>query len=137
MAAYRRMSPFFDPSVTPNGGLSAAATQRNREPILEVLRRVLPTQGLVLEIASGTGQHAAYFSSAFPALSWQPSDVLEAHLKSIEAWRQAAGAPNLLSPVALDVEVEPWPIVTAAAILNINMIHIAPCTIFEGERDFV
>src|SRR4051812_43561323 len=76
----------FDPQPLPQGGLHAAATERNRDPILEVLRGALPPAGLVLEIASGTGQHVAHFAQALPALDWQPSDASAAHLESIRAW---------------------------------------------------
>ena len=120
------MTPFFDPRQLPSGGLDAAATERNREPILEVLRRVLPPAGLVLEIASGTGQHVAYFARALPALKWQPSDPSEPHRDSVRAWTSAATVENVADPVALDVESWPWPVTHADAILNINMIHIAP-----------
>lgn len=120
------MTAFFNPQPTPEGGLHAPATQRNREPILEVLQRVLPTQGLILEISSGTGQHAAFFASALPGITWQPSDLSPAHLQSIEAWRQFTGSPNLLAPLFLDVEENPWPLQRADALVNINMIHIAP-----------
>lgn len=120
------LSAFSNPQPTPEGGLSAPATQRNREPILEVLRRVLPTHGLVLEISSGTGQHAAFFAAALPGITWQPSDPAPAHLQSIEAWRQSSGSSNLLPAVFLDVAVAPWPVQQAAAVVNINMIHIAP-----------
>ena len=75
--------PFFDPRPVPSGGLHAASTDRNRGPILEVLREILPASGLVLEIASGTGEHAAFFAPLFPALRWQPSDASAAHLESI------------------------------------------------------
>jgi SAM-dependent methyltransferase len=124
----------FDPTPVPTGGLHAAATDRNREPILEVLRTVLPSTGLVLEIASGTGQHAAFFAPHFPALRWQPSDASPPHLESIRAWSAAAAAPNLLPPLLLDVEREPWPaeVAHAHAILNINMIHIAPWSAAEA-----
>jgi len=118
--------PFFDPERAPSGALHAAATQRNREPILEVLRGVLPPAGLVLEIASGTGQHVAFFARALPALRWQPSDPTPAYLDSIRAWTAEAGVANVAAPVELDVERWPWPIERADAILNINMIHIAP-----------
>jgi len=118
--------PFFDPQPVPSGGLHAAATERNREPILEVLRRVLPATGLVLEIASGTGQHAAFFARALPGLRWQPSDPSPPHRASIAAWTAASGADNVAAPLALDVERWPWPLSGADAILNINMIHIAP-----------
>jgi len=115
---------FFDPQPTPAGGLHAAATERNREPILAVLRRVLPAEGLVLEIASGTGQHTAFFAAALPALRWQPSDPSPAHRQSVAAW--TAGAANVAAAVDLDVERWPWPVAQADAILCINMIHIAP-----------
>ena len=124
--------PFFDPQPTPQGGLHAAATDRNREPILEVLRRVLPPTGLVLEIASGTGQHVAFFARALPALRWQPSDPAPAHRESIGAWVAAAAAGNVAAPLALDVEGWPWPVTGADAILNINLIHIAPWSATEA-----
>ena len=117
---------FFDPQPVPAGGLHAAATERNREPILEVLRRVLPAEGLVLEIASGTGQHAAYFAAALPGLRWQPSDPVAAHRDSVAAWAAAAGLTNVLPALALDVERWPWPAPRADAVVCINMIHIAP-----------
>jgi SAM-dependent methyltransferase len=125
--------PFFDPRPAKSGGLHAAATERNREPILEVLRRVLPPRGLVLEVASGTGQHVAFFASSLPgALRWQPSDASAAHLVSIRAWAASSGASNIAPPVELDVERQPWPVTHANAILNINMIHIAPWTATEA-----
>jgi SAM-dependent methyltransferase len=128
--------PFFDPHPGPDGALRAAATERNRDPILDVLRRVLPPSGLVLEIASGTGQHVAFFASALPALRWQPSDPSAAHQGSIRAWAAASGAANIADPLALDVERPPWPVARADAILNINMIHIAPwsatAALFQG-----
>jgi SAM-dependent methyltransferase len=138
------MAPFFDPRpaphVVPEGGLHAPATARNREPILEVLRRVLPPRGLVLEIASGTGEHAVFFASslaasmagALPALTWQPSDPRPEHLASIAAWRAEAGTSNLRPPLGLDVEAEPWPVDFADAIVCINMLHIAPWSACEA-----
>ena len=123
---------FFDPLPAPSGGLHAAATERNRAPILEVLRRVLPAEGLVLEIASGTRQHVTFFASALPALRWQPSDPSPAHLESIREWTAASGVHNLAAPLDLDVERWPWPITQADAILNINMIHIAPWSAAEA-----
>jgi SAM-dependent methyltransferase len=115
---------FFDPQPVPAGGLHAPATERNREPILAVLQRVLPPEGLVLEIASGTGQHAAFFAAALPALRWQPSDPASAHRDSVAAW--AASLTNVLPAVELDVERWPWPVTRADAVVCINMIHIAP-----------
>ena len=124
--------PFFDPQPVPEGGLHAAATERNRDPILAVLRLVLPPTGLVLEIASGTGQHVAYFARALPELRGQPSDASSAHLESIRAWSAASGADNITSPLLLDVERAPWPIAHADAVLSINMIHIAPWSAAEA-----
>jgi SAM-dependent methyltransferase len=123
---------FFDPPPTASGGLHAAATERNRGPLLEILRRVLPPAGTVLEIASGTGQHVTFFARELPALRWQPSDPSPVHLDSIRAWTVASGADNVAPPVQLDVEIAPWPVAQADAILNINMIHIAPWTAAEA-----
>jgi cyclopropane fatty-acyl-phospholipid synthase-like methyltransferase len=103
----------------------APATERNREPIREVLARELPATGTVLEIASGSGEHAVHFARAFPDLTWQPSDPDPTARASIEAWRADAGLPNLAAPLALDVTA-PWPIDRADAIVCINMIHISP-----------
>jgi SAM-dependent methyltransferase len=105
---------------------------RNREPILDVLRRVLPPQGLVLEIASGSGEHAAYFANALPALVWQPTDPDSRALASIAAHRDAAGAPNLLAPLHLDVTSARWPVGHADVVMCNNMIHISPWTASEG-----
>ena len=88
---------------------------RNREPILEVLRRVLPPQGLVLEIASGGGEHAAYFASNLPGLLWQPTDANSEMFESIAAHRAAAGVANLLTPLHLDVTSQQWPVERADA----------------------
>jgi hypothetical protein len=110
----------------------AAATQRNREPILDVLRRVLPAAGRVLEIASGTGEHAVFFAASLPHLTWQPSDVDAANRASIAAWREEAQLPNLLAPLDLDATSDEWAIDGAAAVVNINMIHIAPWAACEG-----
>jgi SAM-dependent methyltransferase len=123
---------FFDPPPAPTGGLHAAATERNRQPIVQVLRRVLPPTGLVLEIASGTGQHVAFFARELPALGWQPSDPSPVHLDSIRAWTVASAVDNVAAPLQLDVEVAPWPIARADAILNINMLHIAPWSAAEA-----
>jgi hypothetical protein len=102
------------------------APERNREPILEVLRRVLPSRGTVLEIASGTGQHAVHFASQLPALHWQPSDVDEHNLASIRAWRSGSALPNLRAPLRLDVCDADWGLPAVDAIFCANMIHIAP-----------
>ncbi|HEX8381117.1 MAG TPA: DUF938 domain-containing protein [Allosphingosinicella sp.] len=108
------------------------AAERNREPILEVLRKHLPERGRLLEIASGTGEHAAFFAAAFPDLLFQPSDPDPAALASIEAWRVEEGPPNLLQPVRLDASVAAWPVEAADAILCVNMVHISPWSATEG-----
>jgi SAM-dependent methyltransferase len=105
---------------------SAPAALRNRQPIAEVLRDWLPASGLVLEIASGTGEHAVHFAHAFPGLEWQPSDVHPGALTSIRAWRQAAGLPNVREPIVIDAAAPEWPIGRADAVLSINMVHISP-----------
>ena len=117
------------------------ATSRNAGPILEVLKRVLPTSGTVLEIASGTGQHAAHFVSALPGIIWQPSEANLNHHRSIRAWIKETAAPNLRDPLAVDVLDVPWPVETApptppiTAIVNANMIHIAPWAVCEALLD--
>jgi SAM-dependent methyltransferase len=104
----------------------APATTRNREPIREVLERELPTLGTVLEIASGSGEHAIHFARAFPGLTWQPSDASQPALASIAAWRAEAQLANACAPIALDVTAATWPVAHADAIVCINMVHIAP-----------
>lgn len=105
---------------------SAPAALRNREPIAEVLREWLPLSGLILEIASGTGEHASYFAERFPTLEWQPSDVHSDALSSIEAWQRESGLANLRPPVVLDAASADWPVDRADALLSINMVHISP-----------
>jgi hypothetical protein len=105
---------------------SAPAAGRNREPIAGVLREVLPERGTVLEIASGTGEHVAYFAGLFPRLHWQPSDPDPAALDSIRAWRDEAGRQNLLEPIWLDASADSWPVAAADAVLCANMVHISP-----------
>jgi hypothetical protein len=104
--------------------LTWGAPERNKQPILEVLRRVLPASGTLLELASGTGQHAAYFAAHLPGWTIQPSDVDPENLASIEAYRLEAGLASLRPPVLLDVADASWP--AASAIFNANLIHIAP-----------
>jgi SAM-dependent methyltransferase len=104
----------------------APATERNRDAIVAVLERVLPKTGNILEIASGTGEHAVAFARAFPGLAWQPSDPDPAALASIDAWRAEAGLPNLNAPVQIDAAEQRWDVTHADAILCINMIHISP-----------
>lgn len=109
----------------------APAAERNAAPILAVLDRVLPDSGLVLEIASGTGQHAVYMARALPGIEWQPSDPDPAARASIAAWRDEAALPNLLPPIDLDVSA-PWPIDRADALVCINMLHISPWSAAEA-----
>ena len=112
----------------------APAAARNVEPIGDVLAEWLPAQGLVLEIASGTGEHALAFAKRFPKLNWQPSDPDPQALASIAAW-QVEGPGNLRPPVQLDVCAAEWPIRAADAILCINMVHIAPWEASLGLLD--
>lgn len=112
--------------MTQDDRLDAPAAARNRDPILDVLRRVLPDTGLVLEIASGTGQHVVHFARALPALDWQPSEPDAGGRRSIAAWSAADGLANVRAPLGLDVIGGNWPIDAADAIVCINMIHIAP-----------
>ena len=101
----------------------AEACDRNQTPILEVLKEILPDTGKVLEIGSGTGQHAAYFSRSLPHLVWQPSDLAEA-LPSIEAWREESCAPNLGPPIVIDLLGNNEALSRVDAIVCINVIHI-------------
>jgi len=104
----------------------APATMRNRDAIVAVLRDVLPSTGRILEVASGTGEHAVYFGQQFPDLSFQPSDPDPANLESITAWTNRENVSNVLSPLPLNALTSDWDIDQPAAILCINMIHIAP-----------
>jgi cyclopropane fatty-acyl-phospholipid synthase-like methyltransferase len=107
----------------------AASTARNREPILAVLRRVLPENSKVLEIASGAGEQAVFIAKAMPTLDWQPSDPDEQARDSIASWVAHEGLTNVRPPLAIDVHDETWGVedrVPFDAIVSINMIHIAP-----------
>lgn len=106
--------------------LHSDPAQRNRAPILAQLQRLLPAQGLALEIASGTGQHAAHFAAGLPGWVWQPTELTASARASISAWR--AGLPNVRRPLPLDVLADPWPDVPPVvdAIFCANMLHIAP-----------
>jgi SAM-dependent methyltransferase len=115
-----------------NEALTSPSVARNRDPILAVLRRVLPPAGIVLEIASGTGEHAVHFAAALPHLMWQPTDRDEQALKSIAAYREASSLPNLLAPLVLDASASAWPIERADAVVAINMIHISPWRATQG-----
>src|SRR3712207_6217423 len=83
---------------------------RNRDPILAVLRRVLPATGMVLEIGSGTGEHAVHFAAALPGIEWQPTDFDEESRRSIAAWRAGSNLANLRAPLTLDVTAAAWPV---------------------------
>ncbi|SAL22520.1 DUF938 domain-containing protein [Caballeronia humi] len=113
----------------------APAAERNRDAILAVLARVLPERGVVLEIASGTGQHAVHCARALPGIDWQPSDPDAGSRASIEAWRVHEGLANLKTPLATDVRAADWGVKSAAAIVCVNMIHIAPWDAAEALFD--
>ncbi len=108
----------------------AAACERNREPIAARLADWLPAQGRVLEIGSGTGQHAVYFGARFPGLIWQTSDVTENH-PGISAWLADAGLANVLAPLAFDVLHDPWPAARFDAVYTANTAHIMPIAAVE------
>jgi hypothetical protein len=119
--------------LLPRRGKVSPSTARNRHPILEVLKPRLPPTGFVLEIAAGAGEHAVYNAAAFPYLHWQPTDEDPDSLDSIAAWRAHAALPNLLPPLQLDAsDPASWPVDKADAIININMIHIAPWKATQG-----
>jgi hypothetical protein len=122
----------FKMDAFPNRAACSTAVARNREPILAILRRVLPAHGLVLEIASGTGEHAVHFATGLPHLDWQPTDRDADARQSIAAHRALARLPNLLAPLELDASARSWPVARADAVVAINMIHIAPWTATQG-----
>ncbi|MGD9784226.1 MAG: DUF938 domain-containing protein [Hyphomicrobiaceae bacterium] len=111
----------------------APATARNRQPIAAVLQRHLPSQGLILEIASGTGEHITFFAQTFgPGLVFQPTDPDPSARVSIDAWTAALGVKNVRPAIELDAASADWPVVAANAVLAINMVHISPWTATEG-----
>lgn len=121
---------------------SSPAADRNKQPILETLRRVLPERGMALEIASGTGQHAAWFAAGLPGWQWQPTDLQASAMATIAAWTEQSGARNVLPPMRLDVTAEQWPDgadlfgeafgETFDAVYCANMLHIAPWAACTG-----
>jgi hypothetical protein len=121
--------------------LQAPAARRNSAGILHIIEKVFPRDGLVLEVASGSGYHAVQFSRALPAVRWQPSDPSPDARASIREWARDEGGANLLEPIALDVRSEPWPVTAADAILCANMVHISPwsCTqaLFRGAGEIL
>ena len=105
----------------------APSVARNRDPIWEVLKPELPRRGLVLEVASGSGEHTVHFAKrAAPELTFQPSDLDAAARASIDAWAAAEGLSNVRPALALDATAETWPVARADVVLCFNMIHIAP-----------
>lgn len=119
-------SPWFIEDSGPEARKHAPATMRNRDPIAQGLEVLLPATGLVLELASGSGEHVIYFAAQLPRLRWQPTDVNEEACRSIAAWTKDSGLANVLPPLRLDVTDATWPIDGADAILCINMVHISP-----------
>ena len=119
-------------SSQPDARLFSPATQRNRQVILDRLSRALPGDGTVLEIASGTGEHAVWFAQHLRPMRWQPSDADPAMRQSIVAHAASADCPTLLPPITLDVTSEAWPIGRAEATVCINLLHIAPWRAAEG-----
>lgn len=111
---------------------SAPAVARNRGPIAEVLVPLLPPSGLVLEIASGTGEHVVHFARRTPRLAWQPTDPAPEARASIAAWTTAEGLANIRPPLLLDAAAEDWPVGKVDAIVCVNMLHISPWAATEG-----
>ncbi|MDF1660264.1 MAG: DUF938 domain-containing protein [Planctomycetota bacterium] len=103
-----------------------ASAQRNRDEILVELKNFLPQEGTVLEISSGCGVHCSHFAPHFPNLTWQPTELNPDKIVSLRLYREESGAPNLLAPLKLDTCSENWPLQSAEAMVNINMIHAAP-----------
>ncbi len=123
---WRGFAPWRPELMADDARRFAPAVARNKAAITEALARHLPASGLVLEVASGSGEHALHFAAHFPALGFQPTDPGAAALASIAAWQAEAQLPNLFPPLALDVMADAWPVPKADAVLCINMIHIAP-----------
>jgi SAM-dependent methyltransferase len=110
----------------------APAAERNREPILSVLETLLPRGARVLEVGSGSGQHAAFFAERLPGVMWQPTDADPGALASIAAYRDEARAPGLLAPIRLDASRDPAPPGAWDAVFSANVIHISPWSVCEG-----
>lgn len=112
---------FYEAPTGQDARRSAPAALRNRDPIAAVIADWLPEAGTVLEVASGTGEHAVWFAERFPGLTWQPSETHPDALASINAWREGANLPNLRAPVVVDASSVEWPLERGDAVLNINM----------------
>ena len=121
-----------DLNVSGDGRLTSPSAERNRVPIAEVLSQVLPQSGLVLEVGSGTGEHAVHFARVMPHLAWQPSEQDKDCLRSISAWAALEAQANVRRPLYLDVTDAQWPIAAADAIICINMIHVAPWSVAQA-----
>jgi SAM-dependent methyltransferase len=111
---------------------TARAALRNREPIAAALDEVLPEEGTVLELGSGTGEHAVFLARRFPALTWQPSDPDPAARASIAAWAAELPRPNLLPPLDYDVRLPRWQRARVDAVLCVNVLHVAPWAVAEA-----
>lgn len=109
-----------------DGRWHSPSAERNKGPILDVLRRVLPDGGMVLEIASGTGQHITHFARKLPRLNWQPTEPDDEMLHTIECNLVDVALPNIEPPLILNVEQHPWPITQADAVIAINLLHVSP-----------
>lgn len=120
------------PAGSAGDRLVSPSAERNKGPVASVLREVLPRDGLVLEIGSGTGQHIVHFAREMPDHIWQPSDRDASSLASITRWIADEEAPNVRPPLLLDVTERPWPVSSAAAVVSLNMIHIAPWSAAEA-----
>jgi SAM-dependent methyltransferase len=131
-APHNEVYAFMTTTSSSQDARVAPSVARNRDPILAVLRRVLPPTGTVLEIASGTGEHAVHFAAALPRLRWQPSDQDEQALRSITAHRANSGLPNLLAPLRLYAASPEWPVEQVDAVVAINMVHISPWQATQG-----
>jgi len=121
-----------DQNASGDGRLASPSAERNREPIAEVLSQVLPQSGLVLEVGSGTGEHAVHFAHVMPHLAWQPTEKDKDCLRSISAWAALEAQANVRRPLYLDVTDAQWPIAAADAIICINMIHVAPWSVAQA-----
>ncbi len=134
-------------NINSNHRLHFPATSRNREPIASVLGQLIPPKGVLLEIASGSGEHGVFFQKCFPSIIWQTSDPEELNRKSINSWISLQGlSPKMPDPIDIDVEKRPWPITNELSLLIkgivcINMIHISPwsCTkaLFEESKNYL
>jgi hypothetical protein len=115
--------------VCSQGRLVSPSAERNKGPIGEVLARVLPGQGLALEVGSGTGQHVVHFARTMPGLTWQPTERDAPCLQSIAGWLACEAFTNVRPPVYLDVSDVPWPISSAAVVVSVNLLHISPWSV--------